>query len=213
MLESGATSPTNGLLRLPANSVKEGKILSVEAEGLVGGKAVSIVGGHSGTDTTGSLLHVASSAPNGKAVEIIGSSNLGVGKLLDISTSSKSANSAISLTANEMVSGSLVSIDTQKLENGTALSVSGGNGDPMHEGSLVHVTSDTISADVGMMRLSAHNIKEGKILAVEAGSLVDGKAVSITGGSTKMKSGSLLHVSSDALSPTSGVVQFNSQNG
>ena len=84
VLESGATSPENGLLRLPANSVKEGRVLAVEAKGLVGGKAVSIVGGNLGTKSTGALLHIDSSASNGKAVEIIGPSELGSGKLLDI---------------------------------------------------------------------------------------------------------------------------------
>eukprot|EP00505_MAST-04D_sp_SCG-Rhode-Island_P006150 Stramenopile-MAST_4_protein_6150 len=145
---------------------------------------------------------------SGTALDITENDALTSGKLLDISTSSATAQNPVSISAPNMIDGDVVSIKSKSLVSGSALSIDGGNISSMGRASLFRVTTNTTSVHQGLVRVAANNVKEGKILSIEANDLSTGRAVEIVGGQN-ITSGSLLYIATVAKTPIQGVLQLS----
>ena len=121
-LNSNASKPENGIVRIKSNNVQSGKILSIEADELTSGNAIEV--SHKGNGlTTGSLLHLNSSASNAQngIANVVGN-NIETGNVVAIEGNSLTTGSLLNLKSH---SSNLIDaafhIDTSKMSKGKGI--------------------------------------------------------------------------------------------
>eukprot|EP00505_MAST-04D_sp_SCG-Rhode-Island_P001556 Stramenopile-MAST_4_protein_1556 len=103
----------------------------------------------------------------------------------------------VDISAKKQRGGKIFGIHADSLEDGDGL-VLANKGATLSTGSLLKLQTGAISPTNGVARISGNNVKEGKILSIEANDLSTGRAVEISNAGSNLSSGSLLHVSTGA---------------
>merc|ERR1711871_600896 len=181
-------SPENGIVRINSNNVQSGKILSIEADELTSGNAIEV--SHKGNGlTTGSLLHLNSSASNaqngianvvgnnietGNVVAIEGNS-LTTGSLLNLkSHSSNLIDAAFHIDTSKMSKGKGIVMGLSEMTEGTGIEIN--DNTKLTSGKLLDIRTTSSNAQ-NPVSISAPQISNGKVVDISSDGLTSGSAM------------------------------------
>ena len=167
VLDYGGSEGTDGVFKLTANTMTDGKAIDINVNAL----------------TTGT------------AIEVVGNNALIGGKLLHLKTTSGNALNPVVITADSVDTGTIMRIDAAGITTGNGLSIEGpsSSSSTMTSGALLKLTTSAQVPVNGVMQVEANSVTTGKVLNL-AGAAVDAGTILNLDGNTALTFGNLLNV-------------------